>query len=113
MCLAVGYGVIVAPIYLAVYNNNNVHICISQEFSRVFLVGTLWLQTSERQLFLSLYIIILSNSVCTMLWLVQYVTIFWKTDHLRAFCILRNTNLKYLMHSTSLVIQYSHTRYLV
>ena len=25
-----------------------------------------------------------------------YVTCFGKTDHLRAFCILRNTNLKYL-----------------
>ena len=42
-----------------------------------------------------------------------YVTIFGKTDHLRAFCISRNTDLKYLMHCASPVAQYSHVRYLV
>ena len=36
-----------------------------------------------------------------------YLTIFEKTDHLRAFCILRNTNLKYLMHYTFLEVQYN------
>ena len=41
-----------------------------------------------------------------------YVTIFGKTDHLRAFRILRNTNLKYLMHCAFPVAQYSHARYL-
>ena len=32
----------------------------------------------------------------------------WETKHLYAFCILRNTNSTYLMHCTSLVVQYSH-----
>ena len=39
--------------------------------------------------------------VCTC----AYVTIFGKTDHLRAFCISRNTNLKYLIHCASPVAQ--------
>ena len=64
ICLAVGYGVIVAPIYLAVCSINNVHIL--QEFSGVF-GGTLWQQTSECQLFLSPCVIVLSNSVCAIL----------------------------------------------
>ena len=42
-----------------------------------------------------------------------YVIIFGKTDHLHAFCISRNTNLKYLMHCASPVAQYSHAKYLV
>ena len=42
-----------------------------------------------------------------------FVTIFGKTDLLRAFCISRNTNLKYIMHCASPVAQYSHARYLV
>ena len=42
-----------------------------------------------------------------------YVTIFGKTDDLHAFCISRNTDLKYLMHCASPVAQYSHVRYLV
>ena len=41
-----------------------------------------------------------------------HVTIFGKTDHLRAFCISRNTDLKYLMYCASPVAQYSHARYL-
>ena len=41
------------------------------------------------------------------------MTIFGKTDHLRAFCTSRNTDLKYLMHCVSPVAQYSHARYLV
>ena len=42
-----------------------------------------------------------------------YVTNFGKIDHLRAFCISRNTDLKYLMHCASPVAQCSHARYLV
>ena len=42
-----------------------------------------------------------------------YVTNFGKTNHLCVFCISRNTNLIYLMHCTSPVVQYSHARYLV
>ena len=37
-----------------------------------------------------------------------YVTIFGKANHVCAFCISRNTNLKYLMHCASPVAQYSH-----
>ena len=42
-----------------------------------------------------------------------FVTNFGKIDHLRVFCISRNTNLKYLMYCASPVAQYSHARYLV
>ena len=41
------------------------------------------------------------------------VTNFGKIDHLRAFCISRNTDLKYLMHCASPVAQCSHAIYLV
>ena len=37
----------------------------------------------------------------------------WESDHLRAFCVSRNTNLKYSMHCASPVAQYRHARYLV
>ena len=59
------------------------------------------------------------DSSCNTLYIsfvaMLYVTNFGKTDHLRAFCISRNINLKYLMHcaSSSTVAQCSHARYLV
>ena len=43
----------------------------------------------------------------------QNFSTFWENRPSLRICISRNTNLKYLMHCTSLVVQYSHARYLV
>ena len=39
-----------------------------------------------------------------------YVTLFWKTDHVVTFSISRNTDFKYSMGCSSPMVQYSHAR---
>ena len=48
-----------------------------------------------------------------ILMLITIVTGPGKTGLMCTFCISRNTNLKYLMHCSSLVVQHSHARYII
>ena len=49
----------------------------------------------------------------TLMFIIIYVTKSDKAGLIALFCISRNTDLKYWMHCTSLVMQHSHTRYIV
>ena len=40
----------------------------------------------------------------------KYVTLFWKTDHVVTFSILRNTDFKYSIGCGSPMVQYSHAK---